>query len=82
MTIVEKKHIKAMDKFYHKEHFNCAVCSVDLSEVPVYTRLVKRYKLAFRTENILCLNSEKTIFIARVTSKPSSWPNVPNAHSI
>ena len=48
-TIVEKKHIKAMDKFYHEEHFNCAVCSVDLSEVPVYTRLVSIHKRAFTT---------------------------------
>lgn len=54
-TIVEKKHIKAMDKFYHEEHFNCAVCSVDLSEVPVYTR----------EDDIYCESDFKAKFLAK-----------------
>ena len=32
-----------MDKFYHENHFNCVVCSADLSDVPVYTRYGERY---------------------------------------
>ena len=50
---MEKKYVKAQDKFYHENHFICVVCSKDLTDVPVYTK----------DDNLYCEQHFKSLFL-------------------